>query len=506
MMVIFYRNPFKKITEEVFERSSDFMKKSFLKVIAVILAAGLVGGSTALADSGGNITITGNFTEKFVLDYDNTNFLQAEYITPGNVYLSHIYLKNMSDKKMDIQISDIEVQADMIGSVSLVDELYLWIYRGDGNEISEYKECLYYGKYSDGRTGYLTLEPYQNETLSVLVALSPDAGNEYQGLTMHSKWNVSAVLSDTQVIIPEETSSPKPENTYQPTTGPIVSDEPMESEEPLNTETPEKAEDPKKTPKPSGGGGGVPHVLTYKYVINYIDTEGNTLAPSIEGEGVGGRDVYAYAKDIPGYKPDKQEKVFWIKAPKTVIDFIYTKVDEEETPMPDENNPKNSSEPVGDDKPSDGDNPNNGDEPENKEDPNESGDGSNPDNEDDDNSGDGSDPDGNNGGENPNGDDGSIPNDGEGLGSGDNDSDENGSGNPENNGENSPNLVTKIFRHNGNSGDDKEPNKPVKTGAEMFENSSKPILFTVLSALLAVVSIPIVFLFKKKKNDKKGGM
>lgn len=463
------------------------MKRTLQKIIAVIIAAGLTCGSAVSADTG-NITVTGNFTEKFSLDYDNTNFLQTEYMTPGNVYISHIYLKNMSDKDMSIKVSDIEVDSGS-GTVSLSDKLYLWIYRGDGETLSDYKERLYYGNYSGGRTEYITLPPYQSETLSVLVALSPDAGNDYQGLTMTSRWNISAVLSDNN--LPTETERPTGTNKPTGTDNPTGTGSPAETNKPTGTKRPIKPN------KPSGDGG---HLIKYKYIINYLDEDGNRLAPSTEGKGFGGRNIYAYAVDIPGYKPDEYKKVFWIHAPETVINFIYTKIDEKESPNP-ADKPINSDEPK--------DNTDEGKLPDEEDDPNDGNDpnGENSPNDDSEQN--------NNGGEDNNGD-GS-----DGQDNGDDPNDGSGSGEDSEGDKDKPNFITRIFKRgsdggdgpnggdNGNSSDNNglSPNKPVKTGMSMFENQSKPLTFTLLSGLLAAVCIPVIFFRKKKKKSagKKGG-
>ncbi len=617
------------------------MKKSLQKIIAVILAAGVVCGSAAnVSAETGSITITGNFTERFALDYDNTNFLQAEYITPGNVYLSHMYLKNMSDREMSVKVSDIAVHSKTVGGngEALSDELYLWIYRGDGEEISDYKELLYSGKYSSGKTEYITVQPYKTETLSVIVALSPDAGNDYQGLEMESKWNISAVLSDSIADLPtdppavsdnpsatnppsnpsgtnspvkpswtnppenpqgtnspsspswtnppgnpQETNIPsKPSRTNPPgnpqgTNSPSNPSEtnfpsnpswtnppgnPSETNSPDNpSETnPPGKPDSTRRPSPDGSGSGsAPNTLIYNYIINYIDEDGNELAPSSEGKGLIGRKIYAYAVKIPGYKPDMPEKMFWIKATKTVINFIYTKADSE--PPAESIRPSNTSAPGNGNDDSNGDN-NGGNNSGGNDNGNNSG-GKDPDGNG--SGGDGSD--GNGFGDNGNdlGGNGSGVNDGgdsgndgsdengsggdgsDGNGSGDNGSGDSGNDDSDGSGSNNPDdeksgggLITKIFRRgndggdggngngggdggNGNGGGDSSGsengggdgngsgagthNKPVKTGANIFENSSKPLTFTILAALTAAFGIPLAVIRRKKKKseDGKGG-
>jgi len=454
--------------------------KKLIILMTLILSLSL-SSITCFATS--NITITGNFSEKFYLDYDNDKFLQISHITPGSIYTSHMYLENFANQDMCVKIDRI-ITTDVIKNAdkSLSDVLQLWIYEVEDDTADALDGTLLYsGKYSDARTNEIVLAPKERKVLSVIIGISPDADNEYQGLSIESQWCLSAVLSDSEnpittiiPIIPTE----NPTNTIKPTDEPVMSNEP---DEPINTKIPTE-NTPKPTKKPSGkpsGGGGSGGVDPFPYEVHYVDKEGLELAETTYGEGFSGRNYTVYAKVIDGYKPDFYMKVFWMKAPKVTIDFVYTKTSAtaEPTKFPIKPTPPESIDPNGDN-PSNNDP--NGNNPNNNDIPPENSDLNN------DNPGDGSMDNGEPNGENdPNG------------------------GNPNDN--DSDGFFSKIFRHDSpdmpSEGDGGSPSndngiisKPVKTGLNWISNSVRPIGGILIGLLAAMICCAVVIVRKLRKK------
>ena len=166
--------------------------KSIKKIIMVVLSCFLVAINCTVPvhamDNGGasvqyigGATFIGEYAENLELSVDNDYFFRADIMNPGDVWESHITVRNPGKK--DVEVSLLEI-LNKLNDSKLLDVLNLRITLSDGT-------VIYDGKYSKTPTPVIDWIPLRaGETLELLIykEFPAECGNDFQGTKFETEW------------------------------------------------------------------------------------------------------------------------------------------------------------------------------------------------------------------------------------------------------------------------------------------------------------------------------
>lgn len=213
------------------------------------------------------LVIDGDFDgESFQLNTSSSELFNLERFAPGDEWTGRLRIKNDLPEKMMVSVISI---VSILEDTALFDALDLDICLNYPTG-----ELLYSGTYGEGQTDFFMVRPKQTVSLYITVSLSPKVGNEMQAKEMDSIWTIEGRYYNYELI--------------------------------------EDEDDDKE----------------YKYIVEYVDKEGNKLLPNKHGKAPFDTKVTENAPKIEGYTVDKETKSIIIKKKDNVITFIYTPIDE----------------------------------------------------------------------------------------------------------------------------------------------------------------------------------
>lgn len=140
-------------------------------------------------------TLVGEFTDNISIDFDNEYFFQQDMMNPGDVWESHITLKNDSDKSMQVSLYEIK---SVLDDTMLFDTLKLQIYLDNS--------LVYSGNYNGTPVrvfDWVDLPAHSSKDLKVITEFPGECKNEYQGKTFEANWVFEARCAES---VTEETT------------------------------------------------------------------------------------------------------------------------------------------------------------------------------------------------------------------------------------------------------------------------------------------------------------
>lgn len=140
-------------------------------------------------------TLVGEFTDNISIDFDNDYFFQQEIMNPGDVWESHITLKNDSDQSMQVSLYEIK---NVLEDSMLFDALKLKIYLDDS--------LIYDGLYNGTPVrvfDWVDLPSHSSKDLKVITEFPGECKNEYQGKAFEANWVFEARCAES--VSEEET-------------------------------------------------------------------------------------------------------------------------------------------------------------------------------------------------------------------------------------------------------------------------------------------------------------